>query len=64
MWLANDTLKAKDPKQLGVKIKIFSPGQMEANGCVQWLDLAEIFTMSMSKVKIDVKLASRLRKYV
>ena len=44
--------------------KIVGPGQMEANGCVQRLDLAEIFTMSMSKLKNDVKFASRLRKYV
>ena len=37
---------------------------MEANGCAQQLDLAEIFTMNMSKLKKYVKLASRLRKYV
>ena len=30
---------------------------MGANGCVQRLDLAEIFTTSMSKVKNDVKMA-------
>ena len=47
-----------------MQFSIFSTGQMEANGCVQRLDLAEIFTTSMLKVKIDVKSASRLRKYV
>ena len=35
---------------------------MGANGCVQRLDLAEIFTTSTSKLKNDVKLASRHRK--
>ena len=50
--------------RLYMKIIIFSPGQMEANEYVQQLDLAEIFTTSMSKLKNDVKLASRLRKYV
>ena len=54
----NDTLKAKDPKQLGVKIQFFSPGQMEAHGCVQRLDLAEIFIMSVLKLKNDVKMAN------
>ena len=42
----------------------FGPGQMEANGCVQQLDLAEISTMSTFKLKNDVKSASRLRMYV
>ena len=37
------------------------PGEMEANGCVQRLDLAEISVMSMLKLKNDVKSASRLR---
>ena len=37
---------------------------MEENGCVQQLDLAEISTMSMLKLKNDVKSASRLRMYV
>ena len=31
---------------------------MEANGCIQQLDLAEIFTMSMLKVKNDVKMVN------
>ena len=44
--------------------KFVGPGQMEANGCVQRLDLAEIFTMSMLKVKNDVKSASRLPSIV
>ena len=42
----------------------FGPGQMEANGCVQRLDLAEIFTMSMFKFEKDVKSGSIVRKYV
>ena len=33
---------------------------MEANGCVQQLDLAEISVMSMLKLKKDVKSAWRL----
>ena len=37
---------------------------MEGNGCVQRLNLAEISTMSMFKLKNDVKSASRLRMYV
>ena len=31
---------------------------MGANGCVQQLDLADIFTMSISKVKNDVKMVN------
>ena len=31
---------------------------MEANGCVQQLDLAEIFTMSVLKLKNDVTMAN------
>ena len=31
---------------------------MEANGCVQQLDLAEIFTTNMLKLKNDVKMAN------
>ena len=31
---------------------------MEGNGCVQRLDLAEIFTMSVFKLKNDVKIAN------
>ena len=37
---------------------------MEANGCVQRLDLVEIFTMSMLKLKNDIKSASRLPSIV
>ena len=33
---------------------------MEANECVQQLDLAEVFTTSMLKLKKDVKSASSL----
>ena len=36
---------------------IFSPGQMEGNGCIQRLDLAEISMMSMLKLKNYVKIA-------
>ena len=31
---------------------------MGANGCVQWVDLAEIFTMSVLKLKNDIKMAN------
>ena len=33
---------------------------MEANGCVQRLDLAEIFTMSVLELKNDIKMANLL----
>ena len=42
----------------------FGSGQMEANGYVQQLDLAEIFTISILQLKCDVKSASRLRMYI
>ena len=37
---------------------MFGPWQMEGNGCVQRLDLAEIFTMNMLKFKKDIKMAN------
>ena len=40
---------------------VLSRGQIEGNQRVQQLDLAEIFTMSMSKLKNDVKSASRIQ---
>ena len=41
-----------------LKVKIFGLGQMEANGCVQRLDLVEMFIMGVSKLKNDVKMVN------